>query len=65
MTTPEQQPSVDELWADAVAKHVAGLSEDEFAALVARTRPAPKATSDVAADFFRELLNPQQGEQPE
>jgi hypothetical protein len=39
--TDNQQPDTfDRLWADAVERHIAGLSDTDFQALVARARPA-------------------------
>jgi hypothetical protein len=39
--TDNQQPDTfDRLWAEAVERHVAGLSDTDFQALVARARPA-------------------------
>jgi hypothetical protein len=45
----DSQPSetFDELWAQAIDQHVAGLSGDDFRALVDRTRPKPISATNT------------------
>ena len=40
MTDNQQPDTFDRLWAEAVERHVAGLSDTDFQALVVRARPA-------------------------
>ncbi len=51
---------INNMWRDAVRKHIADMPHAELEALVAEARPGPNAPSpkETAAEAFRQFINP-------
>ena len=48
MSTPGTPGNFDQLWREAIESYIAAMSDDDFAALIARVRPAGFSQQDPA-----------------